>query len=590
VPCARDKAGAAGRVGDATRGRIDQLADGWSLPPSRAVTLQREDAPDTQIVAPSEILGVEIVDDSEVAPLPAPPPLGTPANGHRSRGGEAAFFRATTKKAGVDAVLAELEEEEVAEPEFSTVRNAPPVGDSVVDELPTSPQRLITPLPPVRLDSVPEATPPPKRRAPSGDTTPLPPPAPDHTEPWEKMIAPPGKGTGETRAKRKSGPPALPGTPSQPSLVTPPPLPPPPVVARPSDPTVVADGSAQLRVPVGHTQPLAVRRAGLLGDVGYALAVVRGLAAGSREKTAMRERLALERAARKKRLVEVARAAVADESVRTPLVESARERLVALEENRASLEADAAAAEESARRADDELAVERKRAGETIAELERCRIALEARLKPLERELADRKKLIEMLRGELNGVARRIDGLERKLASAKDAGERAAVEAELAATRAERKQLADEEPGRQAAVAEIVPQIDTELAERARLISEEHGTREQLKDTEAHLAGIVKEARGRRDRDLGEAHELEAARDADLIELGLALDKDRPPVLLHRFRPADEHAQAVAALERRVMEIDAAAASVDRWALVRGMSVLVLMLITVALGIALLLR
>ncbi len=685
--CAREQA----RVGDATRGRIERLADGWALP------VRDDRVGDAHIVR-------EVRTESD---LSAPPRAATPrAAGKRSARPSPTDRAVTAKAADVGSVLAALEQEldddggdedlergtdrrpplvhdqddhdDAAEGSLLESETEPhelivalpvsgpraqtlladdvveaaldPANDDDIDDpddldavdavdavedldavdddgvlddeaIRTEPQQLVTPLPGPAPTAPPRPSASPRPTSPwTGATrgqasesnsiyTPIPAPSPSMTEPWEKLEVGRASGTppplpdARRAAPRRTGPPPLPALPparsplALGSSVTGPESPAlaelgaGPRAAQPADATVfdprspIVDTSAPV-----ITAPLAVRRTGVWGDVRYAFAVVRGLVAGRRELTTMKERLALERAGRKRRLIDAARVAVGEEAITGETIDDARERLAWHEEQRAQYVAAAQAAEEEAKRAEEERAEEQRETARRLAELDKALEGVEARLRPLEKDMGERKKEVETLRAQVHAATKRLDGIERRLAAAKDGVERAGVEAELAAMRAEKLLLAGEEPARQAAVLALVPRIDAEGAERKRLLAEVQATKERAVATEARLTAVAKDARMRRDREQVAQQGSETARDAELVQLGQSLDANRPAVLKHRFRAVDEHTAAIAQLERRAFEIEAAAASVDGWALARGMGLVILTLLIVALVLGFVLR
>jgi chromosome segregation ATPase len=209
--------------------------------------------------------------------------------------------------------------------------------------------------------------------------------------------------------------------------------------------------------------------------------------------------------------------------------------------------------------------------------------AVEAKLKPVEKEAAERKKAIETHRGQIHAMTKRIDGIERRMGAARDGAERAAAEAELAAARAEHKLMIAEEPKLVAAHAEVLPRIDALQAERTRLQRQAQATRDEHATTDIRLQATAKEAREKRDRADAARRGNEAARDAELAQLGAALDRERPPALRHRFRIVDDHAATIGSIERRILEIETAVAGVHMWAMVRGLGVVALALVLAAI-------
>jgi hypothetical protein len=641
--CAQDAA----RVGDATRGRIEQLADGWSLPVRddrvgdahivREVRTQNDlaAAPPVRNASIGSVLSAldqefdgddEGVDRFEerapTRPLDRPPlvrgslgpgPASTPRAPVPGPRAPAAGPRAPTMLADMNAAQDDSTREFDEPPRSqATVPPLPPpppgppprglldIGSSL--EPWEGPEGSSTLLPALgqrasSASSAASGTPPPPPHRPLARATPADPtmlgpstavaggagarPA-GESEDEATLYDPELPVFGEERPRRAQPPPLPPmappraSTPSAIAAMTPARAPTPSVLAAPSRPTPAA--------------PLAVRRAGVLGDLPYLFGVASGWWATRSELATIEERLALERAGRKHRLVETARLAIAETSLHGDELDAARERLAWHEGQRVQYAAAAAAADDEARRHDEERADMARKSSHQLAELGRALEAADARLRPLEKERQERKKAQDALAAQIAVATRRSEALERRVSAAQDPSARAGLEAELAAARAERQLLTGQAPAREAALRELDPRLAAESGERRRLAGELGLARDAAAHAEAHLTGAAREARDRAERERTAARGSELAREAELEQLGQVLDRDRPPLLRPRFRAVDEHSASIGQLERREREIQLARAGVDQRACARGAGLLLLAAALLTLGLVLLLR
>lgn len=337
------------------------------------------------------------------------------------------------------------------------------------------------------------------------------------------------------------------------------------------------------------SEPLAIRQAGLLGDVRYAFSVVFGMARDRKELGGMRERLARERAERARRLLDIAKTALADATLAHPLLVSARRTIEGIAEERQGRRESAGRAQTEAEKHDGERAASNKAGAAKLEKIAGEVERIEGRLRPLERDALERRKALDTLRGQLAEVERKIAALDRRTGAARDASERASIDAELAVRRAEKQDIVAEEPNAQAAIAELTPQIaelETKLAE---LKEAARRTSELTASEDARLVHAARTARERRAAEVRAESDLAAAEIVELRALGEALDRERPREIAMRFRPVDEHSAAIGMIERRILEIEDASAGVHRPALFRGIALMAAALILAAVLLGLLL-
>jgi hypothetical protein len=379
------------------------------------------------------------------------------------------------------------------------------------------------------------------------------------------------------RALEDTGPSPAPGGP--------PPIPkdaPPPRAATltlPKLPAREEDTAFDPRSPVAEPvatpalERIVIKRGGALGDIAYVGNVIYAAVTGRREVASLKERLGYERAARERRLVELAKLAAADTKVAQAGLEEARARLRMVDEDLAQKGKETTEAEAEAQRADRALAEKLAELGRQAAELEKEIVALEREeLAPLEAEAAARKRRLDDHKASRAETARRLAGLEKRLARATvtEPELRADAEVELAAVRAEEQALIREEPALDAAIRELEPTLADTRDRLEKLRARLARNRQEAAAETERLEFQAKAARGRKAEAERARKALAARKDTELVQLGEAIDRERPPELRLRLRPADEHGAAMAILERRILELEDASRVIDKGALLRG--------------------
>lgn len=347
------------------------------------------------------------------------------------------------------------------------------------------------------------------------------------------------------------------------------------------DATMVAPGTAAAvasrHAPTGSVRAIASlpRKRGLGGDVRYVATVLFGIARSKRELVRVEGELAAAGGRRRKRLIELAAQVLTDDDVRHRGVTPARERLAALEEQRARQAGQAAAAdlEASAARREHGDDVKRLEADITAIEAELADIA--AKLAPLERDANAARKKATDVQATLERINAKVAMTKASLVRVKGArADRAAVEAELATLHADRVAVQRDEP-------KIAAELDALLPRIAELEARRTAARARLDTARTDLTA----AGERLDERLGVvgAHlkvieralaTTQTARDHALAELGETLVIDRPRGLARDLADVDELDLAIATDQRRVMELREVLGSVDKKALARGIAVL----------------
>jgi len=520
------------RVGDATRQRIDELADGWDVPSGAPLEASSPGAPAARRSKPRT--------------APPPPP------------GQKRPARA------------------------SALGSAP--------SRPRKPSTAPPPLPPVARRKRRSSPPPPPASTAQAPGAPR--PKGDASRADGPRVAASGTGVEPSRpdATELSSPPNFDIAASQvghedPTVAAPPSA---ALLAhdtdafRKDDATVLQDqGLVDVAPPRVGARPRAAatglpRQRGLLGDVRYAFVALFGIARSKRELADTRARLEAETDERNDRLIAVARFAIGEPDVVFKPVIEARERLVDIEERRSKHAGRLAAADEH----DQHLRRKRADAYEAFAAAESSLREqaddLDKRLGPLEQRAAGIRKELAGLERSAGQLAGRIEREERGIHSVKNRDNAAEIQAKLASLKAERESVLAQEPPLVAELEQLEPAIASHQADRDAARAElERRAREDADDqvrTDEKLAA----AAARRQVEERAVNESDAARDQVLLGLGEWLDVERPEVIGPRLRGADEHAMAIATLDRRILELQELVDGIDRWAIARGFALVAL--------------
>ncbi len=345
----------------------------------------------------------------------------------------------------------------------------------------------------------------------------------------------------------------------------------------PPPPTDRRPGASGRHAPTGSVRAIASlpRGRGLGGDIGYVWTVLFGVTRSRRELQKLETQLAVQRARRKKRLIELAARVLADDDQQLPGVAAARERLAALEEERARQAGQAAAAETEAAAARRDHESDTRRLNGDLATIDAELAELDKKLVPLEREAQVARKKATELQATLDRIAAKIASTEASLVTVKGArADRAAVEAELATLKADRVAVQRDEPA-------IAAELDALLPRIAELEARRTAAREQLEATRTELTasaerlverlGVVGAHQKVIDRALAES---QTARDRALADLGERLVIDRPRSLGRDLADIDAIDVDIAGDERRIMELHEVLGSIHKGALARGIAVM----------------
>ncbi len=439
---------------------------------------------------------------------------------------------------------------------------------------------------------------------PAGSSPPPPPPG-RKKRPTGPPPPPPG------RKSRLTGPPPPP--PGRKKVVSSPPPPPPepaaqpPIVAGFIDSADDRDEEETVHQPPGaapaqaatsgrrrtvgvttgtlRVLPSLPRRRGLIGDVLYVHTAAFGVAGSRRELATVEKKLSVEKKERDRRLVELARTALADGELESSTLAGGRDELLGLEEKRSRRAGAIAAADEEIAAFEREREQDRTRTRRELDGLKREIASIEEKLEPLERKAQAARRKATRLRATLAELDKRIEREEASLPgeAARDRG--GEVEANIASMRAEREEVAREEPAIAAELDDLEPAIASLTSARADAQSRAAKLEAAEQSAVVRTAEKITAARARKTVEERARGELEREQEDALRVLGERLNVERPLDLLPRLKPIEEHEVAIATLERRRVELGELVAGVDRWAFVRGLLWIALALGGLALAI-----
>lgn len=533
LPCrtmSKGSEGKAGRLGDDTRARINDLKGGWKLPNADGErAAQPEAEPRASVEVAESVVGP--LDSSAVDPMEELPTIEAPR-----------------RKTPLPSLP-------TPKPPPRASKPPQPPGPRVAKNSqppPFRPRAASGPANPIKRTkavSVPPPAPPLKKR----ETTPALPPA--------AVVA--AEGADDDAPTRVAS------------------LDEPVVPAPASGPSGIATGTVRLP----DSLP---RETGLLGDIGYFMRVLAKRRASATEMLAIGVRIASEKEARNTKLLDYARQAVGDDAFDQTLVGRARSSLLNIEEKR-SLHAGRIA---SANEKESALDRQRKEVKDTrdmqISELETEVKAIAASLEPLVARASDARKRTTQLRLQLRGLDDQVLKKEASLVSVQGSADKASVHAEIASLRAERASVAGDEPAIAAEVDDLEPKIaslassKTEIGEKIAALraDEELDIVRAAEKTQAVKASRVVEERAVSDQAVKQEKEL--------LELGEGLHHNPPDSRAPEAVAIMRHDVEIGTLERRSLEITELLGSVERGPMVRGGTYLAIaMLVPVLVAVSL---
>jgi hypothetical protein len=354
-----------------------------------------------------------------------------------------------------------------------------------------------------------------------------------------------------------------------------------PTVGDPRPDATALHAPASAAAPTGTLRSSASlpRRRGIAGDLLYIATVIAGLRRTRRELTALTARQTTRQQSRRHHLITLGRAAVTADGFDHAALAATREQLASIEDERSQHAGHVVAADAELARVRRDREAKAKQYAEDIARLAGELAGLARKLEPLEKEVTAARKRGVGLHEALRRIDARIAATEASLSSPRAAKlDRAEVQAEIAMLRADRKAIQSDEPviaGQLDALNPRVAALEAARGEaerkRTELEAAEHDDQRRVEELLAAIGAKRKVV----DRAAADA---EALRDKILFKLGERLYVDRPADLTAELAPIDEIDLELGSADRRMMELREILASVDRWKLARGIALLVVVL------------
>ncbi len=324
------------------------------------------------------------------------------------------------------------------------------------------------------------------------------------------------------------------------------------------------------------------RKRGIWGDVRYVFTAAFGLRAAKKETDDLEGRQKLRQTSRRRHLVTLGRTAVTADALDHPALGKTREALQSVEDERSKHAGAVAAADaelERVRRDRAEkakvFAAENIKTAQEIAELAK-------KLEPLEKEATGVRKRGGELREQLRQIAKKIAETEQLLTSIKSEKlDRNGIQADIASLKADQKAIQRDEPAIAAEMDALQPRIASIIA--ARTDAETKQTDRQTSEAEdqrrtTELFEAIGAKRKVVERAMAEA---ETARDTVLFDLGERLYVDRPAILSAQLAPIEQIDLEYGESDRRLMELKEIQSNVDRWKLVRGTAMILVIVAVV---------
>jgi hypothetical protein len=340
------------------------------------------------------------------------------------------------------------------------------------------------------------------------------------------------------------------------------------------------------------------RKRGIAGDMRYVATVVFGVRAAKRELAELATRQATRQQSRRHHLVTLGRTAVAlpdwinagpqagkagsapePAGAEHPALGPAREQLAGVEGERSQHAGHIIAADAELTRVRLDREAKAKQYLTDLAALDAELASIAKRLEPLDKEASGIKKRAADLRDALRQCDGKIASAEASLTSGKaDKLDRAAVQAEIASLKADRKAILRDEP----VIAEKLDALNPRIAGLEAARGEAHRKRAELETAEQddqrraeELLTAIGAKRKVVDRAAADA---EALRDKILFQLGERLYVDRPDHLTGQLAPLDEIDVELGIADRRTMELREVVSTIDKRKIARGVALIVVLL------------
>ena len=595
------------RLGDETKGRIADLASGWSLdgkdeppPPKPAHTptpaglptrsKPRTNPPPAPGSAERKALEDKIVDEAQAArpagvktstsanpvagearakPTTAPPPVATPPTRPSTRSGPQ-FRRANY--AGPSAP-------------FATETNTPPVivDEEMGAEEPSKP--FVFPLPPPAQSGTITAPPSnPRLAVPVGefdsgvqtieqetlkrDAAEALLKVPDKITPVEDLLDDddePPRGDATTidpmTSKFERGDPTM--------------------LAPPDGEVLVGPSGRISHLSGGTLRPSAAlrRKRGVLGDVRYVFTALFGARASRREIAELEHRQGLRQTSRRRHLVTLGRTAVATDAFDHPALGKAREQMQAIEDERSRHAGAVSASDTELERVRRDRGDKAKQYIADLATNDTELAELGKKLDPLEKEANATRRRGQELREQMQRIDKKIADTQGLLNSVKaEKMDRSTILSDIASLKADRQSVMRDEPALAAELDALEPRIAAMQSTRAELRRKKGELDKAEVEDQRRTAELLEAIGAKRKVVERAAADAEAARDAALFSLGEQLYVDRPKVLAAQMSPIDQIDLELGEGDRRMMELKEILSNIDKMKLARGLAVIILVL------------
>ncbi len=333
---------------------------------------------------------------------------------------------------------------------------------------------------------------------------------------------------------------------------------------------------ATTRPKVGRLRTIAAlrRQRGWFGDVRYVATVMFGVRRSRRELAELELKQQSRQAERERYLVTLGRTAVITDSFDHPALGPAREKLADIEDERGRHRSAVLAADEELQRVTRDREAKAKQFATDISSIDAELAELAKRLEPLQKEHVSATRRAADLRETLRRIDTQIQETTASLVAVRSKKDPAAIQAELATLKADREGTKRDEPKLAQELDSLSPRIaaiEAKRGESTKRRAELVKSEEDDKGRTEELLTAIGAKRKVMDR---AANDAEALRDKILFELAERLYVDRPSELGPQLAPIDAIDVELGSADRRVMELREIMSSIDRRKLVRGIAMI----------------
>ena len=333
---------------------------------------------------------------------------------------------------------------------------------------------------------------------------------------------------------------------------------------------------ATTRPKVGRLRTIAAlrRQRGWFGDVRYVATVMFGVRRSRRELSELELKQQSRQAERERYLVTLGRTAVITDSFDHPALGPAREKLADIEDERARHRSAVLAADDELQRVTRDREAKAKQFATDISSIDAELAELSKRLEPLQKEHVSATRRAADLRETLRRIDTQIQETTASLVAVRSKKDPAAIQAELATLKADREGTKRDEPKLAQELDSLSPRIaaiEAKRGESTKRRAELVKSEEDDKGRTEELLAAIGAKRKVMDR---AANDAEALRDKILFELAERLYVDRPSELGPQLAPIDAIDVELGSADRRVMELREIMSSIDRRKLVRGIAMI----------------